>query len=185
MPSSELYIGNLDPDTRSQELRDVFDRYGSINRCEVKFGGSTYSAAFGFIGFDSKEDAERAQRKEHGRSLRGRRLIVEFTKTTPGQNGRRGRYVGGDYRMGNGSRRDRSRSNEKDDSRAGYRRRRSNSYNRRSSRDRSQSSDRHRDRDRSRSPYQYESNSRRNRSPSNQESNSNSYSNKNGNNKKR
>lgn len=38
---------------------------------------------------------QRAQRKEHGRSLRGRRLIVEFTKTTPGQNGRRGRYVGG------------------------------------------------------------------------------------------
>lgn len=40
MPSNELYIGNLDPDTRPQELRDVFDRYGSINRCEVKFGGS-------------------------------------------------------------------------------------------------------------------------------------------------
>lgn len=36
--------------------------------------------------------------------------------------------------MGNGSRRDRSRSNERDDSRAGYRRRRSPSYTRRSSR---------------------------------------------------
>lgn len=42
---------------------------------------------------------QRAQRKEHGRSLRGRRLIVEFTKTTPGQNGRRGRYFGGDDRV--------------------------------------------------------------------------------------
>lgn len=181
MPSNELYIGNLDPDTRPQELRDVFDRYGSINRCEVKFGGSAYSAAFGFIGFDSNEDAERAQRKEHGRSLRGRRLIVEFTKTTPGQNGRRGRFVGGEDRMGNGSRRDRSRSNERDDSRAGYRRRRSPSYTRRSSRERSYSPDRHRDR--SRSPNQQKSSSRRNRSPSNQDSNS--YSNRNGNSKKR
>ena len=74
MPSSELYVGNLDPDTRSQELRDIFDRYGTINRCEVKFGGSgkwtilidsrwstsflAYSAAFGFVGFDTSEDAE-------------------------------------------------------------------------------------------------------------------------------
>lgn len=40
MPSNELYVGNLDPDTRSQELREIFDRYGTINRCEVKFGGS-------------------------------------------------------------------------------------------------------------------------------------------------
>ena len=76
MPSSELYIGNLDPDTRSQELRDLFERYGNINRCEVKFGGSgtpsesrprtsllsscflAYSAAFGFVGFESSDDAE-------------------------------------------------------------------------------------------------------------------------------
>jgi hypothetical protein len=40
MPSSELYVGNLDADTRSQEVREMFEQYGTINRCEVKVGGS-------------------------------------------------------------------------------------------------------------------------------------------------
>ena len=40
MPSSELYVGNLDPETRSQEVKEIFERYGTVNRCEVKFGGS-------------------------------------------------------------------------------------------------------------------------------------------------
>jgi RNA recognition motif-containing protein len=40
MPSKELYIGNIDPDTKSQEIRDIFEQYGDVNRCEVKFGGS-------------------------------------------------------------------------------------------------------------------------------------------------
>ncbi len=38
MPSKELYIGNIDRDTKPQEIREVFERYGNVNRCEVKFG---------------------------------------------------------------------------------------------------------------------------------------------------
>ena len=34
-----------------------------------------------------------AQRSEHGRVHRGRTLVVEFTKTTPGQNLNRNRRV--------------------------------------------------------------------------------------------
>lgn len=41
MPSNELYVGNLDPETRSNELRTIFEQYGNINRCEVKSGGSS------------------------------------------------------------------------------------------------------------------------------------------------
>jgi hypothetical protein len=37
---------------------------------------------------------QRAQRQESGRSLRGRRLIVQFTKTKAGQNQRRDRAIG-------------------------------------------------------------------------------------------
>ena len=39
MPSKELYIGNIDPDTKPQEIREIFELYGNINRCEVKLGG--------------------------------------------------------------------------------------------------------------------------------------------------
>ncbi len=83
MPSKELYIGNVNPDTKPQEIREIFEVYGTVNRCEVKFGGTSksekqffsmklmmmmifffafsflaHSAAFGFVGFDSSEDAE-------------------------------------------------------------------------------------------------------------------------------
>ncbi|CAF5015571.1 unnamed protein product, partial [Rotaria magnacalcarata] len=34
MSSKELYIGNLDPDTKSQEMKDIFEQYGKVNRCE-------------------------------------------------------------------------------------------------------------------------------------------------------
>jgi RNA recognition motif-containing protein len=40
MPSKELYIGNIDPNTKPQEIKDLFEQYGNVNRCEVKFGGS-------------------------------------------------------------------------------------------------------------------------------------------------
>jgi RNA recognition motif-containing protein len=39
MVSKELYIGNIDPDTKPQEIREIFELYGNVNRCEVKFGG--------------------------------------------------------------------------------------------------------------------------------------------------
>ncbi|CAF3387124.1 unnamed protein product [Rotaria sp. Silwood1] len=187
MSSKELYIGNLDPDTKSQEIKEIFEQYGKVNRCEVKFGISAYSVAFGFVAFESSKDAERAQRKEHGRSHRGRRLIVEFTKTTPGQNGRRGRYIGGDERMGNGNgnERDRSKSRNRDDSRRGHRRRHSPSYGRRSSTDRSSSGgDRRRKRDRSPLSKNHKPSSKRRRSSSSDDKHRTSHSHKNGNSKK-
>ncbi|CAF0820777.1 unnamed protein product [Rotaria sordida] len=187
MSSKELYIGNLDPDTKSQEIREIFERYGNVNRCEVKFGISARSVAFGFVAFESSKDAERAQRKEHGRSHRGRRLIVEFSKTTPGQNGQRRRYIGGDKRMGNGNinERDRSRSYNRDESRNRHRRRRSPSYDRRSSTDRSSSDDRRRKHDRSSLSQDQKSSSKRRRSSSSYDKHHTSHSHKNGNSKKR
>ena len=38
MSSRELYIGNLDRDTKTHEIKDIFERYGNVSRCEVKFG---------------------------------------------------------------------------------------------------------------------------------------------------
>lgn len=48
MSSKELYIGNLDPSTKSQEIKEIFERYGSINRCEVKFGVSGMMTYFNY-----------------------------------------------------------------------------------------------------------------------------------------
>jgi len=39
MASKELYIGNVDPDAKPQEIREIFELYGTVNRCELKMGG--------------------------------------------------------------------------------------------------------------------------------------------------
>ncbi len=41
MQSNELYVGNLDLNAKSEELREIFQLYGKINRCEVKFGDTS------------------------------------------------------------------------------------------------------------------------------------------------
>ncbi|CAM2697368.1 unnamed protein product [Rotaria socialis] len=247
MSSKELYIGNLDPDTKSQEMKDIFEQYGKVNRCEVKFGVSVYSVAFGFIAFESSRDAEsiifyfvlfcldhnkfspfgvsvsdttspiyfhhrgsvktatfsssflispchpvihrqsssfvdefstRAQRKEHGRSHRGRRLIVEFSKTTPGQNRQRSQYSVGNERMNNGNSNGRNRSRSHDRNNSKSRRRRSPSYSQRSSIDRISTDNHRRKRDRSSLSNDYKSSSKQHRSFSNHSKHHISYSSK-------
>ncbi|CAF1551062.1 unnamed protein product [Rotaria magnacalcarata] len=178
MSSKELYIGNLDPDTKSQEMKDIFEQYGKVNRCEVKFGVSAYSVAFGFVAFESSRDAERAQRKEHGRSHRGRRLIVEFSKTTPGQNRQRSQYSVGNERMKNGNSNGRNRSRSHDRNNSKSRRHRSPSYNQRSSIDRISSDNHRRKRDRSSLSKDYKSSSKQHRSFSNDSKHHISYSSK-------
>ena len=39
MQSSELYIGNLDPDVKPDELKEIFQMYGNVIRSEVKILG--------------------------------------------------------------------------------------------------------------------------------------------------
>jgi hypothetical protein len=41
MQSNELYIGNLDLNAKPEELREIFQLYGTINRCEVKVGNTS------------------------------------------------------------------------------------------------------------------------------------------------
>ena len=37
--SRNLYVGNVHPDTESHELKEIFERYGEVERCQVRFGG--------------------------------------------------------------------------------------------------------------------------------------------------
>ena len=39
MPSKELFLGNLGRDVTSKDLEDIFDKYGRIERCDVKNKG--------------------------------------------------------------------------------------------------------------------------------------------------
>jgi len=59
MPSKELFLGNLGRDVTSKDLEDIFDKYGRIERCDVKNKGN--GAVFAFMEFEEERDAELLQ----------------------------------------------------------------------------------------------------------------------------
>lgn len=50
-----LFIGRVPPEASSQDLEDIFKKYGRISRCDVK-NGQSYN--YGFVEFEDKRDAE-------------------------------------------------------------------------------------------------------------------------------
>jgi len=95
--STELFIGNLNPNTRTRDLENVFGRYGKILRCDLKKN-------FGFIQYDERRDAETAMMKENDQRLMGSVMTVEWAKGSgPRQGG-----GGGGGRPGGGNPRYRS-----------------------------------------------------------------------------
>jgi RNA recognition motif-containing protein len=51
-----LFVGNVSYDAKADELRNEFEKYGTLKRCEVM-------KSFAFITFESEEEAESAMNK--------------------------------------------------------------------------------------------------------------------------
>ncbi|CAF0725710.1 unnamed protein product [Didymodactylos carnosus] len=98
MPSSELFVGNLNRDVSKRDLEDIFESYGRLIRCELKQGASSFASSYGFLEFESSNDADAAIKGENGRDHQGKAIIVEWARSS-----RRGPPTGSNnFRRGGG-----------------------------------------------------------------------------------
>ncbi|XP_061176156.1 probable splicing factor, arginine/serine-rich 6 isoform X1 [Saccostrea cucullata] len=75
-----LFIGRLSKNTQPRHLEDVFEPYGRLARCDVKYGAEM---AYGFVDYEDRRDAEDALKYENGREICGSSIRVEWAKGNP------------------------------------------------------------------------------------------------------
>jgi cold-inducible RNA-binding protein len=79
--SARLFVGNLSPDTSSDEIRDLFSEVGEVDSCQlITDRDSGRSKGFAFVEMNSADNANSAKEKFNGRDLHGKALKVSDAK---------------------------------------------------------------------------------------------------------
>ena len=87
--SKKLYVGNLSFNTTSDDLRQAFSQYGSVDSASVVTDRDTgRSRGFGFV--EMSEGADAAVQGLNGTDLQGRTLTVNEAKPREERGGSRG-----------------------------------------------------------------------------------------------
>ncbi|XP_039249560.1 uncharacterized protein LOC120327188 isoform X2 [Styela clava] len=73
--SKRLHVSNIPFRFRDPDLRNMFGKYGNIADVEIIFN-ERGSKGFGFITFETKEEAERAKKALNGNIVEGRKIEV-------------------------------------------------------------------------------------------------------------
>ncbi|HEY4289820.1 MAG TPA: RNA-binding protein [Puia sp.] len=98
----KLFVAGLPFDVNDQELKEMFEAYGTVDSAKVITDRETgKSRGFGFVEFPTDAEAEAAIKALNGGSLEGRELTVKVAEDRPGNGG--GGSRGGNSRGGNGS----------------------------------------------------------------------------------
>ncbi|MGH9519979.1 MAG: RNA recognition motif domain-containing protein [Terriglobales bacterium] len=106
-----IFVGNLSFNTSEEELRTLFQNYGSVARVSVMMDRETgRSRGFAFVEMNNDEEAESAISGVNGSNLSGRTLNVNEARPraerTGGGSGGGGRPSGGRPSGGGGGRDD-------------------------------------------------------------------------------
>lgn len=99
-----IFVGNLSFNTGEDELRQIFEGYGQVDRVSIMTDRDTgRSRGFGFVEMASNEDGEKAITALNGSQLGGRTINVNEARPKT----ERGGGGGGGYGGGGGGGRDR------------------------------------------------------------------------------
>ncbi len=101
-----IFVGNLDFNTSEDELRQLFEAYGQVDRVAIMTDRDTgRSRGFGFVEMSSAEDGEKAIAALNGSQVGGRTLNVNEARPKPERTGGGGGGGGrGRERSGGGGR---------------------------------------------------------------------------------
>ncbi len=84
----KLYVGNLSYRLTDSELEQTFSEFGEVLSAKVIMDRETdRSKGFGFVEFDSKDDAENAIESLNGKDLGGRTIVVNEAKPPKNRTG--------------------------------------------------------------------------------------------------
>lgn len=79
--STKLYVGSLPYSTTSEELTELFSKYGTVTSASVITDKMTdRSRGFGFVEMGSSEEAAKAMNALNGQMLSDRTLVVNEAK---------------------------------------------------------------------------------------------------------
>jgi len=97
-----IFVGNLSFNTGEDELRQIFEGYGQVDRVSIMTDRDTgRSRGFGFVEMNSNEDGEKAITALNGSQLGGRTINVNEARPKNDRGG------GGGFGGGGGRGRDR------------------------------------------------------------------------------
>lgn len=73
----KLFVGSLPWATTSDDLKQLFEKYGSVLRADVLMDKMTgRSRGFGFVEMENDAEAEKAIQELNNSDLDGRKLVV-------------------------------------------------------------------------------------------------------------
>ena len=103
---TKVYVGSLPYDWTAENLEEMFKAYGRITSSTVVTDQLTRrSKGFGFVEFESADDAKKSIAELNGHSIEGRSLLVREARPHVERSNDRG----GNSSNGNGSRQPRER----------------------------------------------------------------------------
>lgn len=98
-----IFVGNLSFNTGEQELRQIFEAYGQVDRVSIMMDRDTgRSRGFGFVEMTNNEDGEKAIAALNGSQVGGRTINVNEARPKTERPGGAGRERGGRERGGRG-----------------------------------------------------------------------------------
>lgn len=87
----DIYVGNIPFTSTEEEIRGLFDMYGSVERVNIVMDRETgRSRGFCFVGMPNENEARAAVEALNGVELRGRNLIINQARAREPRSNRLG-----------------------------------------------------------------------------------------------